>query len=110
MSKAGTGTVKNSYGSATLLPGTVLISWSVPYTLVDFFYQKFYCVLIAGRFKVFPPCHANLMIISIDIAIQCCGSGMFIPDPGSRVKKITDLRSASKNISTHKIVSKLSEI
>jgi hypothetical protein len=50
---------------------------------------------------------------------QCCGSGMFIPDPnffhhGSRVKKLPDpgSASASKNLSilTQNIVSKLSEI
>ncbi len=53
--------------------------------------------------------------------MQCCGFGMFIPDPnffhpGYRVKKIPDPESgsASKNWSTvfltQKIVSKLSEI
>jgi hypothetical protein len=39
---------------------------------------------------------------------QCCGSGMFIPDPGSRVKNIPDPRSesTSKNVFlTQKIVS-----
>ncbi len=56
---------------------------------------------------------------------RCCGSGMFIPDPGlifsipdpgSRVKKIPDPGSESKNISTgtikltKKTVCKLSEI
>jgi hypothetical protein len=48
---------------------------------------------------------------------QCCGSGMFIPDPnffqlGTRVKKFPDPGSASKNLSilTQKLVSKLSEI
>jgi hypothetical protein len=30
---------------------------------------------------------------------QCCGSGMFTPDPGSRVEKIPGSRSASKNLS-----------
>jgi hypothetical protein len=45
---------------------------------------------------------------------QCCGSGMFIRDPnffhpGSRVKKIPDPGSVSKNLSifTQKIVSRL---
>jgi hypothetical protein len=48
---------------------------------------------------------------------QCCGSGMFIPDPnffhpGSRAKKIPGSASASKNYSilTQKILSKFSEI
>ncbi len=50
---------------------------------------------------------------------QCCGSGMFIPDPGSefypsliRIFSIRDPGSASKNLSilNQKFVSKLSEI
>jgi hypothetical protein len=50
---------------------------------------------------------------------QCCGSGMFVPDPnffqsGSRVKKIPvpGSGSASKNLSIvySKIVSRLSEV
>jgi hypothetical protein len=45
---------------------------------------------------------------------QCCGSGMFIPDPHyfhprSRVKKIPGSGSASKNL-TQKIVSNLSDM
>jgi hypothetical protein len=48
----------------------------------------------------------------------CCGSGMFIPDPGSefvhpgsRLKDQNDSGSASKNlVLTQTIVSKLSEI
>ncbi len=49
-----------------------------------------------------------LLLLLIKCRLQCCGSGMFIPDPGyeffhpgSRVKKIPDprSRSASKNLS-----------
>jgi hypothetical protein len=29
---------------------------------------------------------------------QCCGSGMFIPDPGSRIQKQQQKREVKKNI------------
>ncbi len=66
--------------------------------------------------------HIDLYEILKPSLNQSCGSGMFIPDPnfsipdpGSRVKNISDpgSGSASKNLSiflTQKIVSKLSEI
>jgi hypothetical protein len=43
---------------------------------------------------------------------QCCGSGMFIPDPGSDFFSIPDPGSTSKNlrILTQKMVSKLYKI
>jgi hypothetical protein len=67
----------------------------------------------------------TMIFITIPPAYQCCGSGMFItdpgseffhpvPDPGSRVKKIPDSGSGSllKNLSIFnpKIVSKHEEI
>jgi hypothetical protein len=53
-----------------------------------------------------------------NISAQCCGFGIFIPDPdqnffhpGFRAKKLLDPGSVSKNLSilTQKIVSKLLE-
>jgi hypothetical protein len=38
---------------------------------------------------------------------QCCGPGMFIPDPGSMVKKISDPHQRIQVFLTQKIVFKL---
>jgi hypothetical protein len=58
-----------------------------------------------------------IILVNFDTPGQCCGSGMFIPDPyfshpGSRVKKISGSAFASKNLSIliQKFVYKLSEI
>jgi hypothetical protein len=49
--------------------------------------------------------------VSSMLGTQCCGSGMFIPDPGSdffpsriRTVSITDPGSSSKNLSTYGIL------
>jgi hypothetical protein len=41
----------------------------------------------------------TLLVSRRDSSTQCCGSGMFIPDPGSKVKKILSPEPHQRNFS-----------
>jgi hypothetical protein len=62
------------------------------------------------------PCAVQWLLVflielsEINTATQCCGSGMFIPDPGSRVVKIPDPHKEVKYFLTQSTDTKFSKI